>query len=240
MMSKHEMSAQNVVCTTSADTPNFAPHASLTTPDHDGNTDAAYDGLPRVEIDDDLVRWYPLRIRHSNVKKAFSVREELYNLGLTSYLRMEDPKMTWDGEVEYGKRPAVTNLIFVKAKKKIVRLLKTTNPVCISLQFIAKPKAERSFKSEIIYIAERDMQNFIDAETRLDPNAQRIPLTYSDFIDKQDRRVRILRGPFTGIEGEVKRIQGHRIVVVLLRATHDAIGITHIAPKDLELLDDDE
>jgi hypothetical protein len=80
------------------------------------------------------------------------------------------------------------------------------------------------------------MENFIRSATCPDPLSQRIPLTYNDFIDKIDQRVRILSGPFEGIEGEVKRINRHRIVVALIRQTRTALGITHVPPENLEFL----
>ena len=80
------------------------------------------------------------------------------------------------------------------------------------------------------------MENFIEAASREDPFRQRIPLTYSDFIDKQDKPVRIINGPFAGVEGEIKRIGHRRIVVSLLRDTHSALGLCNVAPSDLEFI----
>jgi hypothetical protein len=45
-----------------------------------------------------------------------------------------------------------------------------------------------------------------------------------------------MQGPFMGVEGEVKRIGRHRIVVALLREAQVAVGITHIPPAALEFL----
>ena len=225
------------VCATSTDTPNYAFIPSLAVPDFNGNDDPAYDTLNDEEDDDALVRWYPLHIRHSSAKRAFNVRNELVAKGFPTYLRLEDKEIHKDGERLYLTRPVITNLIFVKARKKILRLLKHENTVCQPLQFMAKARRTPSQKTEIIHISDEDMSNFIDTETRPDPFRQRIPLTYRDFLDKPGHRVRIIRGAFLGIEGEVKRIMGHRIVVVQLRDVKTALGITHICPADLEFID---
>ena len=80
------------------------------------------------------------------------------------------------------------------------------------------------------------MENFIKAETLPDPYQQRIALTWSDFLGQEHRRVRIMQGPFMGVEGEVKRIGHHRIVVALLREAQVAVGITHVSPAALEFI----
>lgn len=234
---KSRPSRPHSACASGTDTPNFVFIPSLSQPDFDGNDDPAYNMLNDVEDDDALVRWYPLRIRHSSAKRAFGVRDELVGKGFATYLRLEDREIHEDGERLFKTRPVITNLIFVKARKKIIRLLKHENSACLSLQFMAKAKRDASQKTEIIHISDKDMTNFIDTETRPDPYRQRIPLTYRDFLDKPGHRVRIIRGAFLGIEGEVKRIMGHRIVVVQLRDVKTALGITHISPADLEFID---
>ena len=188
------------------------------------------------EADDALVRWYPLRIRFSNPKRAMQVRDELRRQDVTTYLHMEHQEVAHDDQLQHEMLPAVNNLIFVHAMKGRVKLLKRQNQICQHLQFIAKPAIDNPERSEIIYVPDRQMENFIKAETLPDPYQQRIALTWSDFLGQEHRRVRIMQGPFMGVEGEVKRIGHHRIVVALLREAQVAVGITHIPPAALEFL----
>ena len=188
------------------------------------------------EADDALVRWYPLRIRFSNPKRAMQVRDELRRQDVTTYLHMEHQEVAHDDQLQHEMLPAVNNLIFVHAMKGRVKLLKRQNQICQHLQFIAKPALDNPERSEIIYVPDRQMENFIKAETLPDPYQQRIALTWSDFLGQEHRRVRIMQGPFMGVEGEVKRIGHHRIVVALLREAQVAVGITHVSPAALEFL----
>ena len=188
------------------------------------------------EADDTLVRWYPLRIRFSNPKRAMQVRDELRRQDVTTYLHMEHQEVAHDDQLQHEMLPAVNNLIFVHAMKGRVKLLKRQNQICQHLQFIAKPALDNPERSEIIYVPDRQMENFIKAETLPDPYQQRIALTWSDFLGQEHRRVRIMQGPFMGVEGEVKRIGHHRIVVALLREAQVAVGITHVSPAALEFI----
>ena len=55
----------------------------------DGNDISRYDDLgPDDDSTDSEIRWYPMRIRHSNARKAFDVRQALYEKGFTTYLRL--------------------------------------------------------------------------------------------------------------------------------------------------------
>ena len=188
------------------------------------------------EADDALVRWYPLRIRFGNPKRAMQVRDELRRQGVITYLHMVHQEVAHDDQLQHEMLPAVNNLIFVHAMKGRVKLLKRQNQICQHLQFIAKPALDNPERSEIIYVPDRQMENFIKAETLPDPYQQRIALTWSDFLGQEHRRVRIMQGPFMGVEGEVKRIGHHRIVVALLREAQVAVGITHVSPAALEFL----
>ena len=188
------------------------------------------------EADDALVRWYPLRIRFSNPKRAMQVRDELRRQDVTTYLHMEHQEVAHDDQLQHEMLPAVNNLIFVHAMKGRVKLLKRQNQICQHLQFIAKPALDDPERSEIIYVPDRQMENFIKAETLPDPYQQRMALTWSDFLGQEHRRVRIMQGPFMGVEGEVKRIGHHRIVVALLREAQVAVGITHVYPASQEFI----
>ena len=173
---------------------------------------------------------------YSNVRKAFDIRDALSALGFTTYLRVTHSEVVADGEIRDVWRPMLSNLIFVRIRKKIMRELKNTNMLLHALQFYAKVKTEKTKKADIITVSDRDMQKFIDAELREDPMRQRIPLTVGEYLAKPGRPVRICRGPFAGIEGEIKTIKSHRIVVVKIAELGLANGITHVPKEDLEFL----
>ena len=230
MTSKPSDGQLQSTCVHSTGTPNFTLNSSPI-------QEAPEDEGPIEEVDDNILRWYPMRIRFGNAIRALGVRDELQRQGVDNYLHLTEQRVMQDGTMQYKPMPTLCNLIFVHAKKRKIKKLKRENAVCSAIQFMAKPPLDQTQRTEIIHVPDQPMLNFIKAADRSDPYRQRIQLTYSDFLDKVGQRVRILRGPFCGIEGEVKRIRRNRIVVVLLREAKLAIGITQTPPEDLQLLD---
>ena len=206
----------------------------------DGNDETLYTDLgPDDDCTDSEVRWYPMHIRHSSAQKAFNVRQYLYEKGFTTYLRLEHSEQIQNGKLHEVVKPVFSNLIFIQGKKKILRLLKNIDPNLTSLQFMTKTKRDRYEKSVILSVPDKDMQNFIESETRDDPYNQRQHWQYDDAHAKPGRKVRIINGPFVGITGEIKNYKSHRVVLIKIEGTGVANIITKVSKNDLEFLDYD-
>ena len=242
MSTKNTVAPQQAIRANSADTPSYTPVTSLTKAETDGNACADYASLPNLEIDDNEIRWYPLNIYHSNPKKAFRIRDAFFEKGFTTYLRLKYHEVIRHEELLNEARPVISNLIFVEIKKKIVRALKHTDPDFLSVQFMTKPRQSREEKSQIeksqiLSVPQKEMENFIDAETREDVEGLRIPFEVDEANVKPGRKVRIIRGPFAGITGEIKNFKTHRIVLVRLSDLGLANAITKIPKSDLQFLE---
>ncbi|MBR1682026.1 MAG: hypothetical protein IJ700_01475 [Bacteroidaceae bacterium] len=235
-MKIHAAKSQPSVGATGADTPNYILETSLNEATPSTADEALYTGLEAVENDDNDLLWYPMHIRHSNPKKARRVRDELTRRGLTTYLRLKYHEAIVDDELRDIATPALNNLIFVHVQKKVIRHLKNTECDLTSLQFMTKPKRDRTDKTVIITVPEHAMNQFIQAEVLPDPYKQRVNVDYRKYIDLAGRRVKIIRGPFAGIEGEIKHIGGHRIIVVKLQNLGLATGIAYVKQQDMVLL----
>ena len=200
------------------------------------NHDRGYYTGVLEEADDAILRWYPMYISYARKERALSVNEALVAKGYETYLHLQEvPKDYFGNPREDTFQGPVYNMVFVHAMKIQLKLLKRYAAYCNYMKFITvHPLTTPS--TRILWIPDHQMENFIDAAQRPDPLLQRIPLTYNEFIDKVGRAVRIVSGPFAGIEGEIKRIGRHRIVVALLRDARVAVGITHVPPENLVIL----
>ncbi len=163
-----------------------------------------------------MIQWFPMQV---NPEQEQPVRQALERYGMESF-----------------QTSMVPGLIFVHSSREWLTTLKNTDSALFSLRFMNIHQKERPGGMAVTTICDREMENFIKAETLPDPYQQRIALTWSDFLGQEHRRVRIMQGPFMGVEGEVKRIGHHRIVVALLREAQVAVGITHIPPAALEFI----
>ena len=189
------------------------------------------------EADDTDFHWYPMRISYAQRERALGIRDELARQGYEVYLHLQDPSCNAFGEVrEDNSRYSIYNMVFVRAMKIQLKLLKRFDAVCSRMKFIPVKSFDATLPKRILWIPDQQMNDFRDAATRPDPDQQRINLTYQDFLDRPHQKVRILSGPFEGLKGEVVRINRHRIFVALIREAKVAVGITHTPPSNLEIL----
>ena len=189
------------------------------------------------EVDDTDCHWYPMRISYSQRERALGIRDELTRKGYEVYLHLQDPSTNAFGEIREDQvGHSIYNMVFVRAMKIQLKLLKRFDATCQRMKFMPVKPLDASLPTRILWIPDQQMNDFRDAATRPDPDHQRIILTYKDFLDRPHQKVRILSGPFEGIKGEVVRINRHRIFVALIREAKVAVGITHTPPSNLEIL----
>ena len=200
--------------------------------------DKAYYNRLLEEKDDTVLHWYPMYIRYSNRNRALKINETLLAKGYETYLHLQEaPKDGFGNPQEGTLLGPIYNMVFVHAMKIQLKLLKRFVSECNRMIFMTAPHSFETSGTEIIWVPDKQMRNFIEAATRPDPESQRIPLTYNEFIKKEGKKVKIMRGPLMGVEGEIKRVGRHRIVVALLRDAQVAVGITHVPPSDMIFLD---
>ena len=191
-----------------------------------------------IEEDDDAqLYWYPMRIHFGKEVTARRVLSALKDKGYDCYLHAQEisPK-TRNKRLQAERLNSIYNIVFVHAMKIQLKLLKRYSSECSKMRFMTIAPRTAQQVRKIIWIPDKQMTNFLGVTANPDPQKQLVTVRYTDFINKQDQRVRITSGPFKNVEGEIKRIQGHRIVVALIREANVAIGITHVPPECLELL----
>ena len=125
--------------------------------------------------------------------------------------------------------PAIHNLIFVKTTRLIIQEIKQRISI---LQFLTKPENGRNVP---IIVPERQMQQFITV-----CKSQNEDLTYlspTEINLTKGTRVKIIGGPFDGVEGTFIKIKGYkkrRIVVSLLGIA--AVATAEINPDYIQII----
>ena len=125
--------------------------------------------------------------------------------------------------------PAVHNLIFVRTTRRIIRETKRTVPF---LQYITMPDAG---KNSPIIVPDIQMQHFISV-SRLH-NDRLIYLTPEEINLAKGTRVRVLGGPFDGVEGVFVKVRGCRSkrVVILIQGIL-AVVVAEVKPDLIEVI----
>lgn len=157
--------------------------------------------------------WFPMRVTYSREMK---VKGELDRLGITCFLPMTYRlvERQHDGEVEMRRElvPAINNLIFVRSTQEQISGLKRTNKVLEPLRYMM----DRTVGSGhvIMTVADREMENFMRVASKTDDSV--MFLDESVIVGKAGARVRIMGGPFEGVEGILRRVKRCKRVVVEL------------------------
>lgn len=176
------------------------------------------------------MHWFPMRVTY---RRELKVKDYLDTCDIECFVPMQ---YQWNGDMEGKKRvlqPAIHNLIFVHSTQQQLTELKMTRQELLPMRYIMLPK--QNGEKEILTVPDRQMENFIRVASVQDDSV--MFLTYSDFIRKEGRKVRVIEGTFAGVEGVVKRIKNNKHVVVQIEGLA-AVAITFVPPAFLQFVND--
>ena len=156
--------------------------------------------------------WYPMRVTYN---RQLRVKANLDRLGVENFLPMRDHTERRNGRIRHCRRPAISNLIFVRSTMERITKLKHTDPVSALMRYMTRRPVDRpDAPAEILTVPEREMDNFIKATSG--PESEYTYLRPDELRGHEHGRVLICSGPFAGVEGTIKRIHGTRHVVIEL------------------------
>ena len=146
--------------------------------------------------------------------RELRVRDELQRLDIEHYLPLKWGQRVYGGHIRRVQVPAL-NMIFVHSSQEEITKQKMFNAELSYLRYKMNVSHDENTPSEVIVVPDREMNSFIQATKNADERLEY--LTYTDFLDKEGKKVKIIDGDFAGIEGEIKRIRKTRCVVVCIR-----------------------
>lgn len=159
-----------------------------------------------------MIRWYPMRVTYN---RELKVKERLDALEVETYIPMHYQIVVRGGSRKRLLVPAIHNLIFVHSSQAYITNLKMTDPTMEPLRYIMhRSHEDKEAPATIVTVPDTQMENFIKA-TKVEDESL-VYLNYEDYLNKPGKRVLIIDGPFTGIEGVIKRIKKNRQVVVAI------------------------
>lgn len=161
--------------------------------------------------------WYAMR---AIFRKAIDTKKILDRESIRCFIPMHYTLTLKKGRKVQELVPAVTNLIFVPATLSEIKGVKAKTGY---LQYIIDSRSK-----EKIIVPDDQMRRFIAVASIY--HEKKIYLKPEEVDLKKGTFVRVLGGPFNGIEGVFVKVKGmrHRRVVVLLH------GIAAIATAEIE------
>lgn len=174
---------------------------------------------------DKEIHWFAIRVSYGRVLKFCAGLEEA---GIEYFVPMMRKKSEKNGKHVITMVPAVSNLCFVHTSKSVL------DDFFLSMgeNRTAHYMWDKATRNPVI-VHDKAMADFIQiSRVMLDD-----VLYLKDITAKlrEGRKVRVLEGPFKGVEGVVMRVKRSRRVVVDFPGLL-AVATTFVKPSDLELI----
>lgn len=155
-------------------------------------------------------QWYVLRVSYGRAEKA---NEILTAKGIETYLPLHTINKEVDGKRKKQRVPMLPNFLFVRTTLSILESLIKSSPDSRFISFYydhfnTKPDG----KNPPLVVPANSMENFIKLTSIDDEHILLIDEVNGTY--KQGDYVRIIDGPFKGIEGRVTKITGQKRVIV--------------------------
>lgn len=170
-----------------------------------------------------MEKWHAIRVTYGRELKFAS---QLHNEGYETFIPMHLKRYDKDGKVEEKVVPAVSNLCFVRGdQQSLYQFFKSMGEACPA-RFIW----DKSTRDPII-VPDKAMADFMLVSTVMLDDT--IYLNEISSKLREGHNVKVIEGPFKGVEGKVVRIRKSRRVMVELPGML-AIATTYIPSNWLE------
>lgn len=177
-------------------------------------------------------RWYVLRVTY---QRELAAQEQLEELGIKTYVPLKRIRKTIKGRLTWKVEAALHNYIFVYININKIKEIKTRD--IPYLRYVMGVDSDGQKRPQ--YVPDNQMENFIAITSQ---ETEKIKYLDPDFIDlKVGDRVRVLEGPFKGLEGVYMRTAGRhekRVVVKIMGLV--AVATPALKSAQVEKIDESE
>ena len=180
---------------------------------------------------ENVTAWYPMRVTYN---RELRIKDLLDALHIENFLPMKKILVdTVEGYPRWELKPAINNLIFVRSTRNILTELKTTKREFSPMRYMrcAPSVINPAVGGRLLTVSDREMENFMRVASVQDDSITYLENT--DYINQVGKKVRVLGGPFEGLEGVIKRIKKNRLFVVQIKGIV-AVAVTTIPHYLLE------
>jgi transcription antitermination factor NusG len=129
--------------------------------------------------------------------------------------------------------PAIHNLVFVHSTQETLTQLKMTRKEFSPMRYMMKRSTADTKSSEIMTVPDDQMNNFMRVASVQDDRV--MFLNYDELNNNVGKRVKIIDGYFSGVEGTIKRINRNKRVVVQIDGVA-AVAIAFVPASCLTLI----
>ena len=164
------------------------------------------------------LHWYAAYVR---VNQELIIKSRLDELGIENFLPMNEQVRDTPGGKKKIRVVLIHGLIFIRVSRTMSFSL--INDYALNICYIKDRENRHS-----LIVPDKQMEDFMFL---LDFSPESIELVNKNLTHGD--RVRVIKGPLTGLEGELLRIKGHKRVIVRLEGVV-SIATSYIPGSFLE------
>jgi transcription antitermination factor NusG len=169
-------------------------------------------------MEQDIIHWYAARVKYRTEKM---IKDFLESEAIIHFIPFEKVFKEQNGKRIQKEKPVISCLIFVNTDYTTALSIPDKSGLGVSYIYNNDTK-----KFQVI--PDKQMQDFMFL---LDFSESVIKISNTNL--KRGDRVRVIKGSFAGIEGELLRVKGHKRVVVRLEGVF-SLATTYIPGEYLE------
>ncbi len=166
-------------------------------------------------VPDNNKKWYVFRASYGREDKAFDyiVEDGTFGYIAKRYVR----KINKKGKDKRTLETLIPNLLFVyTSEDKAEEYIKNTPALSYLTYYYNHFELDEDLKNPPLTISCREMENFIYATSNMSEHLMFVKEEQCHF--KGGETVKVINGPFKGVEGKVARVSGQQRVIVSITA----------------------
>jgi len=168
------------------------------------------------------MNWYAAKVKYQTERKMKAWLDEQ---SIENFIPFRAVMIERDGRKIEREKPIVPGLLFIRTDHQTARaLLDESNIKMVYLRNLEN--------NQFLIIPDKQMQDFMFL---LDFSESTVHIMNTNL--RHGDRVRVIKGDFAGIEGELIRIKGHKRVVVRLDGLF-SLATTYIPSSYLERIEE--
>ena len=177
--------------------------------------------IKRYMVDNKKINWY---VAHTRVNQELWIKKKLDELGIENFLPQEEQVR----ETPLGRKMIrvllIHGLIFIHTDK--VTSFSLINECSLNIVYLKDIEGHCS-----LIVPDKQMEDFMFL---LDFSTNGIEVLNKNL--KRGDRVRVIKGPLQGLEGELVRLKGHKRVIIRLEGVA-SIATSYIPSSFLERIE---
>ena len=153
-----------------------------------------------LKLSDNEQRWYVA----NTCRQEKKIKQRLDNMGIENFIPFQQVARKIHGVDKIIEVPVIPNLVFIRTTLKNCMIL--IQEYGFDMRYLRDRET-----GNFLVVSDKQMKDFIFL---LDFSKEMVEVVNENL--KKGDKVRVIKGDFAGIEGELVRVKGHKRVVVRL------------------------